>query len=40
VLVSLVATFNQGIMFERLSGGTDGHQELLAFIDGWLGGRR
>jgi AcrR family transcriptional regulator len=39
VLVSLVATFNQGIMFERLSGGGVGHAELLAYIDAWLGDR-
>jgi AcrR family transcriptional regulator len=35
-LVSLVMTFNQGIELERLSGITDGHSELLAWIDGWL----
>ena len=35
-LVSLVMTFNQGIELERLSGITDGHEELLAWIDGWL----
>jgi AcrR family transcriptional regulator len=35
-LVSLVMTFNQGIELERLSGITDGHGKLLAWIDGWL----
>jgi AcrR family transcriptional regulator len=35
-LVSLVMTFNQGIELERLSGITDGHDELLAWIDAWL----
>jgi AcrR family transcriptional regulator len=35
-LVSLVITFNEGIMLERLSGITAGHEELLDWIDGWL----
>ncbi len=35
-LVSLVITFNEGIILERLSGVTDGHAELLDWIDGWL----
>jgi AcrR family transcriptional regulator len=35
-LVSLVTTFNEGIILERLSGITDGQEELLAWIDGWL----
>jgi AcrR family transcriptional regulator len=35
-LVSLVVTFNEGIMLERLSGVTEGHEELLDWIDGWL----
>ena len=35
-LVSLVMTFNQGIHLERLSGISDGHDELLAWIDRWL----
>jgi TetR/AcrR family transcriptional regulator len=35
-LVSLVVTFNEGIILERLSGITTGHAELLAWIDGWL----
>ena len=40
VLVSLVITFNEGIMLERLSGVTDGHQELLDWIDSFLEQRR
>lgn len=35
-LVSLVVTFNLGIMIERLSGITTGHEELLAWIDDFL----
>jgi AcrR family transcriptional regulator len=35
-LVSLVMTFNEGIMLERLSGVSAGHRELLDWIDGWL----
>jgi len=35
-LVSLVITFNEGIIFERLSGVTTGHAELLGWIDDWL----
>lgn len=35
-LVALVMTFNQGMMIERLSGITDGHDALLVSIDGWL----
>ena len=35
-LVSLVVTFNVGIEVERLSGISEGHQELLAWVDGWL----
>jgi AcrR family transcriptional regulator len=35
-LVSLVITFNEGIMLERLSGIETGHADLLAWIDGWL----
>jgi AcrR family transcriptional regulator len=38
-LVSLVYTFNEGIMLDRLSGIETGHQELLDWIDGWLEGR-
>ncbi|MEX0673808.1 MAG: TetR/AcrR family transcriptional regulator [Gaiellaceae bacterium] len=35
-LVSLVMMFNEGIILERLCGVTDGHRELLDWIDGWL----
>jgi AcrR family transcriptional regulator len=35
-LVSLVVTFNLGIMVERLSGITTGHTELLDWIDRFL----
>jgi len=35
-LVSLVITFNEGIMFERLSGIETGQRELLDWIDAWL----
>ena len=35
-LVSLVITFNEGIMLERLAGITTGQDELLDWIDGWL----
>jgi AcrR family transcriptional regulator len=35
-LVSLVMTFNVGIIVERLGGVETGHQELLDWIDGWL----
>jgi AcrR family transcriptional regulator len=35
-VVSLVLTFNEGIMLERLSGITRGHDELLDAIDTWL----
>ncbi len=38
-LVSLVMTFNEGIMLERAQGITQGHRELLVWIDGWLAGR-
>lgn len=38
-VVSLVATFNQGIILERLSGIDSGHAELLAWIDGFLAER-
>jgi TetR/AcrR family transcriptional regulator len=39
-LVSLVLTFNIGIMVERLSGIETGHRELLEWIDRWLDGAR
>jgi AcrR family transcriptional regulator len=35
-LVSLVVTFNIGIMVERLGGIDTGHTELLEWIDAWL----
>jgi hypothetical protein len=35
-LVSLVVTFNEGIILERLSGVETGHVELLEWIDSWL----
>ena len=35
-LVSLVITFNEGMIFERLSGIETGHAELIDWIDGWL----
>jgi AcrR family transcriptional regulator len=35
-LVSLVVTFNTGIIVERLGGVETGHRELLDWIDGWL----
>jgi AcrR family transcriptional regulator len=38
-LVSLVITFNEGIIHERLSGIETGHAELIEWIDGWLAGK-
>lgn len=38
-LVSLVMTFNLGIMLERQTGVETGHRELLAWIEGWLDAR-
>ncbi|MDQ5814966.1 MAG: TetR family transcriptional regulator [Actinomycetota bacterium] len=35
-IVSLVATFNLGMILERHSGVSTGHRELLAAIDSWL----
>ena len=35
-LVSLVITFNEGIILERLSGVEAGQAALLEWIDGWL----
>jgi AcrR family transcriptional regulator len=35
-LVSLVMTFNIGIIVERLGGIEAGHRELLEWIDNWL----
>ena len=34
--VSLVATFNEGMILERLSGIDTGHRALLDWIDEWL----
>ena len=39
-LVALVATFNQGIILERLSGIRAGHDALLDWIEDWLGEAR
>ena len=38
-LVSLVMTFNEGIILERAQGITAGHRELLSWIDDWLAER-
>jgi hypothetical protein len=35
-LVSLVMTFNIGVIVERLGGIETGHAALLDWIDGWL----
>ncbi|MGZ4431598.1 MAG: hypothetical protein ACXVYV_08120 [Gaiellales bacterium] len=35
-IVALVMTFSQGLQSERLIGVSDGHAELLAWIDGLL----
>jgi AcrR family transcriptional regulator len=35
-LISLVMTFNLGIIIERLGGIETGHRELLAWIDQWI----
>jgi AcrR family transcriptional regulator len=35
-LVSLVMTFNIGVIVERLGGVETGHRDLLDWIDGWL----
>ena len=35
-VVTLVRTFNQGLMLEHLLGVTTGHDELLTMIDRWL----
>jgi len=35
-VVSLVMTFNEGIILERLSGIDAGHRELLEWIDDWM----
>src|SRR6266511_1884000 len=38
-LVTLVYTFNEGIMLERLSGIETGHRALLDWIEAWLARR-
>jgi AcrR family transcriptional regulator len=35
-IVSLVATFNEGIILERLNGINEGQQDLLDMVDRWL----
>lgn len=35
-MVSLVMTFNEGIMVERLSGISTGHRELMEMVERWL----
>jgi hypothetical protein len=35
-LVSLVMTFNLGVIVERLGGIETSHRELLDWIDGWV----
>ena len=35
-MVSLVITFNEGIMVERLSGISAGHRDLMAMVERWL----
>ena len=35
-LVSLVMTFNLGIIIERLGGIETGHRDLLEWIDQWM----
>lgn len=37
--ISLIVTFNEGIILERLSGITEGHRELLQAIDRWMAER-
>jgi AcrR family transcriptional regulator len=37
VLVTLVTTFNEGVILDRASGITEGHAELLQWIERWLG---
>ena len=38
-LVSLVITFNEGVILERLSGIETGHAALLEWIEGWMEAR-
>jgi AcrR family transcriptional regulator len=37
VLVTLVTTFNEGVILDRALGISDGHAELLEWIERWLG---
>ena len=37
VLVTLVTTFNEGVILDRASGISEGHAELLEWIERWLG---
>jgi AcrR family transcriptional regulator len=37
-ITTLVTTFNEGIILNRMVGITEGHAELLAMIDRWLSG--
>jgi TetR/AcrR family transcriptional regulator len=36
--ITLIVAFNEGLILERLSGMTEGHEALLASIDHWLEG--
>jgi hypothetical protein len=38
-LVSLVMTFNEGVILERLSGIETGHAALLGWIEEWMEGK-
>jgi AcrR family transcriptional regulator len=38
-LVSLVITFNEGMILERLAGIEAGHASLIEWIDGWISRR-
>jgi len=35
-IVSLVMTFNEGIMVERLSGISAGHRDLVEMVERWF----
>jgi AcrR family transcriptional regulator len=37
--VTLIVTFNEGIILERLTGITEGHREILDAIDAWMAAR-
>jgi TetR/AcrR family transcriptional regulator len=36
--ITLIVSFNEGLILERLSGIEHGHDQLLAEIEGWLAG--